>query len=50
MRDRFNSENAEENDELFLMQKLYDDIFKCGKSLALLKICDPKVVIQLMSL
>lgn len=38
-------EQTDENECIFI-RKLYDDIFYCGRNMALLRLCDPKVRIK----
>ncbi len=42
LKTEFQKNNLDQS-ELMLLDTLYDEIFNCGKNLALLKICDPAV-------
>ena len=47
LKERFkqgNMEKEEDNGNFFVIKSLYNDIFNCGKSLALLRIIQPKVI------
>jgi hypothetical protein len=43
LKERFRSENFSDKEEFFVIKHLYNQIFNSGKSLALLRICEPKV-------
>jgi hypothetical protein len=46
LKERYKAENidqAEENGKYFVIKDLYNEIFNCGKSLAVLRTITPKV-------